>query len=213
VLVESVRATGQRDGLLGRWDKASLDAIRAELEAGARRFPNFFEKGMVPRGEADPEQRLYAAAAGWGLLPGHAATYFSYPADPRGHASDICRRATYQVPKNGAFWSITVYNSTGFIEYENSVLSSSNVKLNPDGTFAAFFGAKEACGDVLNRLDAPKGWNFMMQVYRPPPVRPARRLPVAGDGSGEATQLIARSGPAVRLLAALHVRLPYPLSV
>jgi hypothetical protein len=31
------------------------------------------------------------------------------------------------------------------------------------------FGSKKACGDVPNRLDAPKGWNFMMRVYRPDP--------------------------------------------
>lgn len=169
---------GQRDGLPGRWDKASLDAVRAELEAGARRFPNF-ETGMAPRGAADAEQRLYAAAAGWGLLPGQAATYFSYPADPGSHAIDVCRTATCQVPNNGAFWSITVYNSTGFIEYENSVLKSSNVKLNPDGTFTAFSGSKEACGDVPNRLDTPKGWNFMMRVCRPDPsvLRGGYKLP------------------------------------
>ena len=43
------------------------------------------------------------------------------------------------------------------------------MKLNRDGTFTAFFGSKKACGDVPNRLDTPKGWNFMMRVYRPAP--------------------------------------------
>ena len=41
------------------------------------------------------------------------------------------------------------------------------IKLNPDGTFTVFFGSRELCGDVPNRIDTPEGWNFMMRVYRP----------------------------------------------
>ena len=51
--------------------------------------------------------------------------------------------------------------------YENSVLNSSTVKLNRDGTFTAYFGSEELCGDVPNRIDTPEGWNFVMRVYRP----------------------------------------------
>jgi hypothetical protein len=147
----------------GNWDSASLDKLRADLEASCLRFPNF-EKAMMPRGKADPEQRLCGAASGWGLLPAKTATYFSYAG---GHPITECRRATYPVPKNQAFWSITVYDDTGFIKYENSVVNSSSVKLNPDGTFTVYFGSKELCGDVPNRLDTPEGWNYMMRVYRP----------------------------------------------
>jgi hypothetical protein len=43
------------------------------------------------------------------------------------------------------------------------------VKLNADGTFTAYFGSKELCGDVANRLDVRPGWNFLMRVYRPGP--------------------------------------------
>jgi hypothetical protein len=32
-----------------------------------------------------------------------------------------------------------------------------------------YFGSKEACGDVPNRLDVSEGWNFLMRVYRPGP--------------------------------------------
>jgi hypothetical protein len=149
----------------GSWDKPSLDQVRAGQESSCRAFPNF-EKGMMPRGMADPDQRLCAAAAGWGLLPATQATYFSYAG---GHPITECRRATYQVPKNGAFWSIQVYDKTGFIASENSTLNSRRARLNPDGTFTAHFGSKELCGDVPNRLDVSDGWNFMMRVYKPDP--------------------------------------------
>ena len=49
----------------------------------------------------------------------------------------------------------------------NSILNASNTKMNADGTFTVYFGSKEACGDVPNRLDVSEGWNFLMRVYRP----------------------------------------------
>jgi hypothetical protein len=161
----AINAKSARPFVPGNWDSASLNAVRAELETGSRRFPNM-EKAMLPRGKADPEQRLYGAACCWGLLPAVEATYITYSG---GHPVDECRTATFPVPKNRAFWSITVYNEKGFIAYENSVLNSSTVKLNPDGTFTAYFGSKEVCGDKANRLDIPPGWNTMMRVYRPDP--------------------------------------------
>jgi hypothetical protein len=158
-----IAAAADRPFVPGSWDKASLDAVRVDLEAGSRRFPNM-EKAMLPRGEADAEQHLYGAACCWGLLPATEATYFNYSG---GHSHEQCHTATFPVPANRAFWSITVYDETGFIAYENSVLNSSTVTLNPDGTFTAFFGPAEACGDKPNRLDTPPGWNTMMRVYRP----------------------------------------------
>ena len=78
-------------------------------------------------------------------------------------------QATYQVPENKAFWSITVYGSDGYMKNENNIVNSSNVKLNADGTFTVYYGSKEDCGDVPNRLDVTEGWNFLMRIYRPGP--------------------------------------------
>jgi hypothetical protein len=60
-----------------------------------------------------------------------------------------------------------MYGATGFIEYENSLLNNQNVVLNQGGTFTAFFGSKELCANLPNRLDTPERWNFMMRVYLP----------------------------------------------
>jgi hypothetical protein len=55
------------------------------------------------------------------------------------------------VPDNKAFWSITVYGSDGYMKSDNSIVNSSNAKLNGDGTFTVHYGSKAACGDVPAR--------------------------------------------------------------
>jgi hypothetical protein len=61
------------------------------------------------------------------------------------------------VPENKGFWSITVYGADGYMKSENRALNRYyNTKFNKDGTLTAYFGSKEACGGVANRLDALK---------------------------------------------------------
>jgi hypothetical protein len=81
----------------------------------------------------------------------------------------VCHKATYSVPENQAFWSITVYGNDGYIKNENAVINSANVNLNDVGTFTVYFGSKKACGEVPNRVDVSEGWNFLMRIYRPGP--------------------------------------------
>ena len=119
---------------------------------------------MGPRGKVDEKTRHIAAAAGWGLFPEWDATYLNYSGD---HDYRVCHTATYQVPENEAFWSITVYGNDGYMKSDNNIVNSSNVKLNADGTFTVYYGSVENCGDVPNRLDTTEGWNFLMRIYRP----------------------------------------------
>lgn len=146
-----------------QWEPKSLQALTDRYNEEAKAARGF--KGLMgPRGKVDEKRRHIVAAAGWGLNPDEDATYFMYAGkhDPaKGYS------ATYQVPENGAFWSITVYGEDGYMKSENAILNSSRAKLNPDGTFTVFFGSKELCGDVPNRLDVTPGWNFIFRVYRP----------------------------------------------
>lgn len=98
----------------------------------------------------------------------------------------MCQTATYAVPENKGFWSIPVYGSDGYMKSDNSILNGNNVKLNQDGTFTAYFGSKEACGDKPNRLDVTDGWMEFSDAYLPPrPVSPRRELQTARCRAGQ----------------------------
>ena len=146
-----------------QWEPESLQALTRQYATEAKAMKSF--KGLMgPRGKVDETRRHLVAAAGWGLNPDEDATYFMYAGE---HDPGTGYTATYRVPENGAFWSITVYGDDGYMKSENAILNSSSAKLNADGTFTVFFGSKELCGDVPNRLDVTPGWNFIFRVYRP----------------------------------------------
>jgi hypothetical protein len=146
------------------WDQQSLNALRAEYEKEFQKFAKYPSDWQGPRGKVNEQTRHLPAAGAWGLFPEWDATYINYSGN---HDPNVCHTATYAVPENNAFWSITMYGNDGFIKSENSIVNSSTVKLNADGTFTVYFGAVETCGEVPNRLDTTEGWNFLMRIYRP----------------------------------------------
>ncbi|WP_202899182.1 DUF1254 domain-containing protein [Methylocapsa aurea] len=147
-----------------KWNKASLAERTAAYNAELAKYDKYPDEWMGPRGVANDKTRHLACAGAWGLFPNKDAVYINYNG---GLPADKCHAATYTVPRNQGFWSITVYGSDGYMKSANSVLNQFNTRLNPDGTFTAFFGSAKACGDVPNRLDVTEGWNFLMRVYRP----------------------------------------------
>lgn len=146
------------------WDRASLDSLRADYEKEYSANYSSYAGMMGKRGEVNEETRHLAAATGWGLFPEEEATYLAFKGS--GHA-DACYKATYTVPENTGFWSITVYGDDGYMKSDHNLINGSNVKLNDDGTFTAYFGSEAACGEVPNRADITDGWNFLMRIYLP----------------------------------------------
>ncbi|MEM8546622.1 MAG: DUF1254 domain-containing protein [Pseudomonadota bacterium] len=149
-----------------RWNRDEMLALRAGYEVEFQKFDQYEPDWMGPNGEVNEATRHLGVAGAWGLLPEKDAVYINYtgPANP-----DVCYRATYAVPANDAFWSITVYGSDGFMKTDNNIVNDRNVSLNEDGTFTVYFGAEERCGNQANRVDITEGWNFLMRVYRPGP--------------------------------------------
>ena len=121
-----------------KWDKQSLDSLRTIYNKESANYSSW--KGMQgKRGEVNEKTRHIAAAAAWGLLPEEAATYLNYK--PTESDMGKCYSATYKIPENNGFWSITVYGDDGYIKSENCLLNGSNVILNDDNTFTVFYGS------------------------------------------------------------------------
>ena len=93
-----------------KWDKKSLEARTAEYNAEFGKYDKYPDEWMAPRGVANDKTRHLGCAGAWGLFPNKDATYINYngrlPADK-------CHTATYAVPENNGFWSITVYGADG----------------------------------------------------------------------------------------------------
>jgi hypothetical protein len=107
-----------------KWDVKSLDALKTQYEQESASYSSY--SGMQdPRGEVNEETR-YIAAAAWGLFPEKDATYLNYDG---GFGADQCYRATYQVPPNDAFWSITVYGDSGYLESDKPIKQCSHASM------------------------------------------------------------------------------------
>jgi len=146
------------------WNQKSLDSLRTQYLADSKNYDGF--SGMMgKKGEVNEKTRHIAAAGGWGLFPDAEAIYLLY------QNSHLEARkayiATYTVPENKGFWSITVYGKDGYIKNNNSYLSSSNVKYNKDGSFTVCYGDSGSWDNSPNKLEVSEGWNFLFRIYRP----------------------------------------------
>jgi hypothetical protein len=146
------------------WDVDSMLDLRAKYEAEFQTFTQYEPDWMGPRGTVNEQTRHLAVAGAWGLFPEKDAVYINYTGP---ESADACYTATYDVPPNDAFWSITVYGADGFMESDTNIVNDRNVTLNEDGTFTVHFGPEALCGDQPNRVDITEGWNFLMRIYRP----------------------------------------------
>jgi len=147
-----------------KWDGTSLDSLKTRYEKEYTKNYSSYAGMMGKRGKVKEKIRHLAAATGWGLFPEEEATYLAYKGESK---ADVCYKATYAIPENKGFWSITVYGSDAYMKSDNNILNETNVKLNDDGTFTAYFGSEAVCGKVANRVDTTDGWNFLLRIYRP----------------------------------------------
>ena len=149
-------------------------------------------KGMMgPRGKVDEATRHIAAAAAWGLNPEEDATYLMYGGE---HDPGKGYTATYRVPENGAFWSITVYGDDGYMKSENAILNSSNAKLNAGRDL---HGLLRIEGALRRRPEPPRRHaRLELPAARLPAgaERPRRELRAAGGEAGEVGAAVHATG-------------------
>ncbi|WP_395396145.1 DUF1254 domain-containing protein (plasmid) [Novosphingobium sp. BL-8A] len=144
------------------WEKASLDATRAELCKAKVDLSNAFGKPD----EVDPGAHLIATAMGWGGNPPRDAVYLMF--EPAVNDGKTKYRLTVKdVPVDG-FWSVTVYNKDGYFEKNpQNAYSINNVtaKRDADGSVSIQFGSCD--GSVANCLPITPGWGYSARLYRP----------------------------------------------
>ena len=146
------------------WDSASRDKVRQGLNLLATLGTSKTKFGR--KQEVDPVTHLIATAIGWGGNPDYAAVYQGrYPEANDGKT--IHRLTVKDVPVDG-FWSISVYNSSGFFvknDLDAYSLNNLTAKPNDDGSFTIQFGGCKK--DTPNCLPIMLGWNYTVRLYRP----------------------------------------------
>ena len=165
-LQDKIKLTGGGGGPLElpEWDQDQLKIARQSLNAlatlGLDAGRAFGRKGQV-----DPIHYYVGAIAGWGGLPKQNAVYVIKAVD-RNDGTPYALTVK-DVPVN-AFWSITVYNSDGFMDKNSRGVYSFNsvtAQTNKDGAITIHFGGCE--DDRINCLPVSKGWNYAARMYQP----------------------------------------------
>ncbi|PKI16201.1 DUF1254 domain-containing protein [Colwellia sp. 12G3] len=145
------------------------DALKAQMGPMVKRDGINALTGMFtdPRDSSKElftqEKYQIGAAVGWGGAQMKDNIYEvsgNYPADK-------CYQATFEDPKNKAFWSFTVYNKKGFMFNDLANLNTNTATTNADGTYTLSFG----CGsDAINNIKTsnPSGvFNLAVRHYMP----------------------------------------------
>ncbi|WED27762.1 DUF1254 domain-containing protein [Vibrio sp. DW001] len=109
------------------------------------------------------EKYQVGAAIGWG----GAQTIDNVYEVSGNYPADTCHTATFENPKNKAFWSITVYDKAGFMFNDVANMNSHTAAQNANGSYTVSFG----CGvNAINNIETknPSGvFNLGVRHYMP----------------------------------------------
>ncbi len=161
----AIDARSSQTFVMPDYDLESLDATRDALLALARGFDSF-DRTFGTRAEVDPVRHLIGCAAGWGGLPTSEATYIGV--DPNVPPDDY-ELVFNDVPVD-AFWSVSIYNERGFFEpNEKDLYTVNSVTGEPaaDGSITVRLVASAAGDTPANAIVTPRGWNYLIRLYRP----------------------------------------------
>ena len=145
-----------------KYDEDSYKATYEALLKLGRGVPDA-ERTFGKKEEVSEVRHLLGTAWGWGGLPTHEAYYLNVVPDLPVGAYKITVK---DVPVD-AFWSVSVYNKSGYFqknEYDAYSVNNISGTPNKDGSFTIHFG-----GDPkgVNYLHIMEGWNYVVRLYQP----------------------------------------------
>ena len=147
------------------WDTASLVRLRDAVNVLAATKSN--TNGMFGNAkQVDSLDHLLGTAYGWGGLPEYAAYYVNVTPEKNDGKTPYTLTVAQNVPVQG-FYSVTVYNSKGFMEKNDwNAYSVNNLsaKRNSDGSVTIHFGGDPS---QSNFLPITPGWNYLVRMYQP----------------------------------------------
>ena len=124
-----------------------------------------FKRAFGTEEQVDPLRHLIGTATAWGGNPEKDAIYLNVT-PTRNDGGTAYRLTVKDVPVDG-FWSISVYDATGYFKQnpENGyTLNNVTAKKGADGSVTVVFGGD---GSAPNSLPITPGWNYLVRLYRP----------------------------------------------
>jgi hypothetical protein len=148
------------------WDETGLKKVQAALMELGTTITDTRHMFGASRQDVDPVKHLIGSAMLWGGNPEKDALYL--PVTPaQNDGKTIHKLKVGDVPVDG-FWSLTVYNSKGYLERNKDNIYSVNSitgKRGPDGLVSIQFGGCD--GKTPNCLPITQGWSYTVRMFQP----------------------------------------------
>ena len=167
-LQDAIKFNQERPGTfeIPHWDETSLKKIKAALLQLGTTVSDTRRMFGANEHQVDPVKHLIGSAMLWGGNPEKDALYL--PITPvRDDGKTVYKLTVGDVPVDG-FWSLTVYNSEGYLQPNPDNVYSMNgitAKEGPDGAVTIQFGGCD--GKVPNCLPITQGWNYTVRLFLP----------------------------------------------
>lgn len=150
------------------YDLDTFNTLRNELISRAPKEAIVYKGFVESLDDIEPPHYQLVSIAGWGGLPARHAHYFVIaPADDKarqGGASSLTFTPPPVQYDRSGYWSITVYNSDGWVATKPFKINSRDAKPNKDGSYTIHFNGPEGS---INNLQASENWNALFRCYLP----------------------------------------------